>query len=177
MEKPLFFLDFDRTLFDTEQFTLWLGDDLDKRIALVEAEEIDPPDFSSMLYADTIDVLTVLSERYILILLTYTTHPKLQNLKINGSGLMNYFDAIIMTSGDEMGSGKGNAIRTYVKAHHATQDGHMFVDDNLPNLHEVKAINPSIRCIHLCRNKETQQTFFSQEFFPDATIANLRELL
>ena len=80
--KPILFLDFDRTLFDTTQLLEWLGVDVDKRIGELVEGKIEDPDFASMLYPDTLDFLREARRMYRLVLLTYSITPPFQQKKI-----------------------------------------------------------------------------------------------
>lgn len=146
-QKPILFLDFDRTLFDTEQFSLWLGEDYKTRLAAISSGELAPPDFSTMLYAETIPFLTQMSASHKLVVLTLAASLKLQKRKLDDSGVMPYIDDAIITEGD-----KGVAAKAYLEAHHKSGSGCVFVDDKAEKLGEMLAINPEVRCFLICRN-------------------------
>lgn len=173
MERPILFLDFDRTLFDTNQFYQWLGEDIDGRIAQLVDGEIAGPNFAAMLYSDTTDFLIHAQKTHQLVLLTYTENPALQEKKIRGSGITPYFGDILMTNGDGGGLGKGSSVRRYLSIH-APDKGSMLVDDMPENLSEVKAKNPHIRCIRI--DRVPREGVLAKGTPPDNVVTNLLEL-
>ncbi|MEK7118495.1 MAG: hypothetical protein AAB869_02685, partial [Patescibacteria group bacterium] len=68
--KPILFLDFDQTLFDTEQLRAWLGNDIEARIQAIEQGELELPDMTAMLYDDTLFFLNAARTSYRPVLLT-----------------------------------------------------------------------------------------------------------
>ena len=95
-QKPILFLDFDRTLFDTDLFYDWLGEKHFERLLQVATGEIAPPDFSVMLYADTIGFLERMRPRFRLVILTFDTNAGLQRKKLQGAGVVSLVDDIII---------------------------------------------------------------------------------
>ena len=169
--KPILFLDFDRTLIDTDRFYVWLGDSVEKRISQIVNREIEPPNFADYLYADTIHFLQVVKKRYYVALVTYGVNLKLQEIKLKGSGIAHLFDDIIMTSGDNQGmTGKGSAIKKNIIERSAEKLINFFVDDASQNIDEVKNLNKDVRCIRIDRSLLPQAV-------TDDVVANLDELL
>jgi FMN phosphatase YigB (HAD superfamily) len=124
VHKPVLFLDFDRTLFDTDKFYEWLGDERFSRLLDLTAGKIASPDFSEMVYADTIPFLNRAKETHRLVLLTFAMNTALQRRKIRGSNLVSYFDDIIMTQG-----AKGEEVKNYLERMGDTGWEHAFIDD------------------------------------------------
>lgn len=175
--KPYIFLDFDRTLFDTDKFYEWIGDNRVERLAQLTSGRISAPDFSQFLYGDTEEFLQLIRGTHKLILLTYTINIVLQEMKIQGSGIIKYFDEVIMVSGEDGGlSGKGTA--THELLLHLNEPGweHVFIDDSPKNIDEVKRMNPEISCIRIDRVTHAQGMLHGELLTPDHIIRNLKEL-
>lgn len=175
MLKPILFLDFDRTLFDTEQLYACLGEATESRIRAFIEGTINTPNLASMLYPDTLPFLEQARDTHRLVLLTYTLSPALQEKKIRESGVISYLNDIIMTHGEGGGSGKGVGAQTYLRTSERA-DGHMFVDDALENISEVKTVNPQVRCVRILRVRSTETTLTTGLLPPDDVVANLPEL-
>ena len=174
MQKPVIFLDFDRTLFDTAQFYDWLGKDVETALEALLEGRVEEPNFASMLYSDTLSFLERTRHSHRLVLLTYTMNTPLQEKKINGSGITPYFDHIIMTHGTREGeSGKGVGAKEYLATYHSTGKN-IFIDDALANITEVKRINPEIRCVRIARTiSEGMETDRHTSRSEDCVVANL----
>jgi len=157
--KPVLFIDFDRTLFDTDLFYEWLGDERFSRLLDLTACKIDPPDFAGMVYSDSVPFLVRMKETHRLVLLTFAMNTALQRRKVRGSGLVHYFDDIIMTQG-----AKGDEAKYYLESTGDTGWEHAFIDDAPLNIDSVKMVNPHITCIRIDRTPLP----------PDQLEANLR---
>lgn len=180
--QPVLFLDFDRTLFDTDQFYDWLGEDRFSRILDLSSGKIEAPDFSTMIYADSLPFLQKAKETYRLVLLTYTVNTALQRRKVRGSGLVPFFSDIIMTQGS-----KGFEAKKYLEHMHgsgwpscpdcAGREGgeHAFVDDTPKNLDDMKQVNPEIKTIRIERIILTTDEAV-QEIAPDLVVPSLSAL-
>lgn len=175
--KPVLFLDFDRTLFDTDQFYDWLGPDRFQRILAITGGTLTPPDFSEYLYDDTLPFLKRMSKTHRVVLLTYAVNTVLQRKKIRGSGILPYLDDVIITQG-EVGdkTGKGTAAAEYLDRIGDPGWEHAFVDDAPENIDEVKRVNPEIRCIRIDRVPLAQGILHEGMIEPDHVVANLKEL-
>jgi hypothetical protein len=173
MQKPILFLDFDRTLFDTAQFYDWLGEDVETALqAFVEGRSAEP-DFVSMLYGDTLPFLLRARCTHQLVLLTYTMNTPLQEKKIRGSGVAPYFDRIIMTHGTREGkTGKGKAAKDYLATHQSVGKN-LFIDDALVNIAEVKSMNPELRCVQIVRAVSQADERTCAAPLPDAVVTDL----
>lgn len=173
MPKPVLFLDFDRTLFDTARLYDWLGEDVEAALqALVEGRSKEP-DFAAMLYDDTLPFLEHARRSHKLVLLTYTMNPPLQKKKIEGSGVTPYFDRIIMTHGTREGeSGKGRGAKDYLAAHPSVGKN-IFIDDALANISEVKRMNPKIWCVRIDRAASEEGETDHSLLPGDDVVANL----
>ncbi len=176
--KPVLFLDFDRTLFDTDQFYDWLGENRFERILKISSGELAPPNFHEYLYEDTVESLKIFSKTHRLVLLTYALNTVLQRKKIRGSGIITLLDDVIITEGDASGkTGKGDAAHEYLLRIGDSGWEHAFVDDAPENIDEVKRRNPEIRTIRIDRVPFAQGAFHDGLLPPDQVVANLHELL
>lgn len=160
VHKPVLFLDFDRTLFDTDRFYEWLGDERFSRLLDLAAGKIEAPDFAEMVYSDTIPFLKRAKETHRLVLLTFAMNTALQRRKVRGSNLVSYFDDIIMTQG-----AKGQEAKNYLERMGDTGWEHAFIDDAPLNIDNVKMVTPHVKCIRIDRTPLT----------PDMLEANLRQ--
>ena len=175
--KPVLFLDFDRTLFDTDKLYDWLGEERFQRILALTGGAIPPPDFASYLYADTLPFLKQIRNSYKLVLLTFAQNTKLQRMKVRGSGIVPLLDDVIITTGDVEGkTGKGDAIKNYFTRNQDSGWEHVFVDDTADNLHEVKMINPDVRIIRIDRVPREHVVPLGSDVVPDTIVHNLVEL-
>lgn len=179
---PILFLDFDRTLFDTEKLYEWLGEDRFGKMAQVVALRIQPPDFGAMLYADTLPFLESAKETHELVLLSYAMNTKFQKLKIDGSGIAHFFTDVIITQKE-----KGIEVKSYLARkgstpgapdhEHLRLDGNVFVDDVPRNVSEMKTTNPRICCIRIDRTRLAWDDFGGVAGEPDYIAQNLDEVL
>ena len=177
-QKPTLFLDFDHTLFDTDQLRAWLGLHIESRIKEIELGTLSFPDLTMMLYPDTLAFLKSAKRVYQIVLLTYTVNQHFQKGKISGSGIADFLDDTLITTNTSGDSGKGKATKEYLANHGAEGGGHVFVDDLLENISEVKKTNPNIRCIQIERAPSKNVNTSSVGFLaPDDRVKNLAELL
>lgn len=139
--KPILFVDFDRTLFDTEQFIRWLGEDIEERFIALENGTLPPPDFASMLYPDAIPFLEEARKKYTIVILTYATSHAMQERKVTESGIRAFVDDVIITEGN-----KGEEAKNYLALHDSGPSMHAFVDDKESNIEDMNAVNPSVQC-------------------------------
>lgn len=175
MRKPVLFLDFDRTLFDTAQFYEWLGKDAES--ILLEGKR-DEPDFASMLYPDTLLFLKSARRSHALVLLTSTANQLVQKRKVYGSGIVTFLDDIVIVDGVKGDySGKGPAVMTYLSRAETAPSGHVFVDDLPESVSEVKTFNPKVRCVWINRARGENKILPANSPAPDNTITALPELL
>lgn len=173
MQKPVLFLDFDRTLFDTAQFYDWLGEDVETALGALLDGGSEEPDFASMLYGDTLSFLEQVRHTHHLVLLTYTMNTPLQEKKIKGSGIAPYLDHIVMTHGTREGeTGKGKAAKDYLALYQSSGKS-IFIDDALANISEVKKMNPEVRCIQIVRAASHAGDTNCAVPPPDAVVADL----
>ncbi len=174
--KPMLFLDFDRTLFDTDKFYEWIGEDSVERILKLTSGAITPPDFSLFLYADSVEFLRWARTEHQLVLLTYTINTTLQKKKIWGSGIVSLVDEVIMVSGGDVGlSGKGAAVKNYLLHINKLGLEHIFIDDSPQNIDEVKRMNPKIRCIRIDRVANAHGMPYGALLSPDYIVHDLNE--
>ena len=113
--KPIVFLDFDRTIFDTDQLYAWIGPNRFERILALTSGEIAPPDFASYLYPDTVNFLKRVRLTHRIVILTYAVNVVLQRKKLRGSGIIPLVDDVIITQGstDNL-TGKGEEASKYL---------------------------------------------------------------
>lgn len=169
--KPVLFLDFDRTLFDTEGFYAWLGEDYTSGLLDVASGKIAAPDFAQMIYPDTLPFLRKAKEVYSLVLLTYTVNTVIQRRKVEGSGIAQYFDDILMTR-----DGKGIETKNYLTQKGYGLSGHLFVDDAPENIDDMKKINPEIKSIRIERIPLSDSDFVGVTYKADLVVSSLGEL-
>ncbi len=147
-ETPVLFLDFDRTLFNTEQFYDWLGDDVSAQLSALMSGELLAENFSAMLFPEVISFLAIARTHYHLVILTFSTTPELQRIKLRESGILKYVDEVIITERD-----KGLEAKEYLSLKHKSALMHYFVDDTESKIHEVYAQNRNITCYLIDRSK------------------------
>jgi FMN phosphatase YigB (HAD superfamily) len=181
--KPVLFLDFDRTLFDTDQFYDWLGEERFSRILDLSAGKIEAPDFRAMIYPDTISFLEQAGEAYRLVLLTYTVNIALQRRKVRGSGIVPFFDDIIMTQGSKGLEAKKYLTRMDASGWSVCTDcagraggEHVFVDDAPENVDDMKTINPEIATVRIDRTPLPSEKLFQVTHEPDLVVRSLSAL-
>lgn len=170
--KPILFLDFDLTLFDTDLFYEWLGEDEAEGVENLLAGKVPAPDFHAMLYGDTWDFLLKMKENYSLVLLTYSTYASLQELKVRESGVLPLLDDVIITKEE-----KGAAIQSYLSnmgKHSDMNTMHVFIDDDRQNIESVKVIMPSVFCVQINRSNLLPGEAPSA-VLPDAMVGDLVE--
>jgi FMN phosphatase YigB (HAD superfamily) len=181
--KPVLFLDFDRTLFDTDQFYDWLGEERFSRILDLSAGKIEAPDFSMMIYPDTVPFLEKAREVYRLVLLTYTVNITLQRRKVRSSGLVQFFDDIIMTQGSKGLEAKKYLSRMDASGWSVCPDcagraggEHVFVDDTPENIDDMKMINPEIATVRIDRTPPSSDRSINATHKPDLIVPSLSTL-
>lgn len=175
--KPVLFLDFDRTLFDTDLFYEWLGPNRFERILALTGGVIDPPDYAAFLYPDSVHFLRQVRKTHRVVILTYAVNTLLQRKKIRGSGVAVLVDDVLITSGGEKNhTGKGEQAKEYLARIPDSGWEHAFVDDSSANIDEVKRVNPDIRCIRIDRTPLATNFTTGELSPPDFVVANLIEL-
>lgn len=166
--KPVLFIDFDRTLFDVDQFYEWLGDERFSRLLDLSLGKIEPPDFAAMVYADSAPFLKQVKKTYRLVLLTFAMNTTLQRRKVRGSQLVPYFDDVIMTQ-----RAKGDEAKEYLKRMGDTGWEHAFIDDAPENIDNMKMVNPEVRCIRIDRTPPTPNQVLANVRPPDFVVSSL----
>lgn len=145
--KPIIFIDFDRTLFATERFYEWLGEDRFSRILDILAGRISPPNFHSMLYDDAIPTLKLLGKSHRRVLLSFALNLKLQRMKIRESGVLPHLDDVLIVQGK-----KSAAARDYVARIGDTGWEHAFIDDSTEHVADMLTANPEFRSFIIDRD-------------------------
>ncbi len=168
--RPILFIDFDRTLFDTDLFYDWLGEARMERILGVTMGTIAPPDFAAMLYPDAIDFLEEMRKDFRLVILTFETNHGLQRKKLQISGVVPLVDDIIVT-----GSGKGDEAASYIARIGAPLLGHAFIDDRPDYIADMKTKNPGVRAILIRREGDFPDESDPLGEMADARIRDLSE--
>lgn len=175
--KPVLFLDFDRTIFDTDALYVWMGSNRFERILALTSGAIAPPDFASYLYPDTVDFLKQVRATHRIVILTYAVNVVLQRKKLRGSGIIPLVDDVIITEGDaENLTGKGKEAKEYLSRIGDPGWEHTFVDDSPQNIDEMKRKNPDIRCIRIDRVPLAQGMLHDALLSPDQVVTDLLEL-
>ncbi len=170
--KPVLFLDFDRTLFDTDQFYAWLGEDRFGRILGLMGGSIEAPDFSVYLYPDTLAFLKTARKTHRLVLLTYAINTMLQRRKVRDSGIIPLLDDVIISSRD-----KGIEAKEYLARIGDPGWEHAFIDDAPKNISEMKAVNPDIITLRIERVPLSADAFHGLIHEPDVVVKDLNEVL
>lgn len=172
MSQPVLFLDFDRTIFDTEQFYEWLGEDRFARMLDLESGKIASPDYKEWLYPDTLSFLNEVKKTHQVVLLSFAMNTVLQRQKIEGSGIVLLFSQVIITQKE-----KGTEAKTYL-AHHGNPPGpHVFLDDVPMNVSEMKETNPDIICMRIERIPLAWEKITGAKREADYIVHNLEETL
>ncbi len=175
--KPVLFLDFDRTIFDTDALYVWFDPNRFERILALTSGELAPPDFPSYLYPDTIDFLKRVRATHRIVILTFAVNIVLQRKKLRGSGIISLVDDVIITRGEGEGlTGKGTQASEYLRRIGDPGWEHTFVDDSPQNIDEMKRKNPEIRCIRIDRVPQAQGILHDDLLAPDQIVTNLTEL-
>lgn len=169
--KPILFLDFDRTLFDTDRFYGWLGSERFSRILDLVAGRIAPPDFSAMLYPDTIPFLKKARVSHRLVLVSYAMNMLLQRKKVRGSGIVSHMDDLIISSRP-----KSVEVREYLARVGDPGWQHIFVDDAPKNIDDMKRNEPEILCVRIERRPLAADELHMATRQPDHIVRNLEEL-
>jgi len=158
-QKPVLFLDFDRTLFDLDRF---MGEYLgyrheDHSVKFKEFLSSSPTmDISGYMYEDTVPFLLRARETHTLVLLSRArSFPEYQRKKILGSRVAEYLDDIIVTPNDDKGLFALPFLPNYGIGE-GEPKGYMFIDDNLEALHSMKPIAPYVRRVYIDRKRKTQ---------------------
>lgn len=170
--KPVLFLDFDHTLFDTEQFYEWLGEDRFEKILGITSGKVTPPDFATYLYPDTLPFLNAARKTHRLVLLTYSVNQMLQRRKVRDSGILLYLDDVIISHRN-----KGLEAKEYITRIGDSGWEHAFVDDAPLNITDMKAENPDIRTFRIERKPLPEDAFVGVSIEADIVVSDLNEVL
>lgn len=170
LSKPVLFLDFDRTLFDTEGFYAWLGEDRYAQTLALLSGRRAPPDFSTFLFPETLDFLRTMRAHYRLVLLSYSVNTVMQRRKVRDSGVAPLFDDILIVQCD-----KGAAATEYLSRFAPTAWRHVFVDDEPGNISDMKSAHPDFLVIQIgAREGDTEHPALTP---PDKHVEDLKALL
>lgn len=153
VSRPTIYLDFDRTLCNTDQLYHLLGFragvtlSSEERVSLVElarkrSKDIDWP---SLVYGDTFPTLRALHEHFRIVIVSFATIEDFQRMKIDASGVGSIVDAIFVVDGD-----KSKAILRDQEGRNV-QSGGYFLDDRLEHVHDVRTVLPGITSVAMCR--------------------------
>lgn len=169
LTKPVLFLDFDRTLFDTERFYEWLGEDRYAQILALISGRREAPDYASFLYPETLEFLRVMRPRYRVVLLSYSVNLLLQRRKVRESGVASLCDDVLIVQKD-----KGSAATEYLSRFAPSAWRHVFVDDEQGNISDVKSAHPQFLVIQIGDRKERVLNPIHTP--PDMHVADLKAL-
>lgn len=136
------FLDFGRTLFDTEAFYNYL------ELKYIKGTEAisDDTDFSNFLYPDVIRFIqNCQSENYLCYLVTFGERS-IQEGKVKLSGIEKYFDQLFYV---EQGS-KAIIIENYLKTTTSSEKV-IFIDDTVNHWKDFTRLIPDGIAIRICR--------------------------
>ncbi len=156
-QKPVLFLDFDRTLFDLGSFMAYLGYRHEEHMAkFKEFLDSDPTmDISGYLYPDTIPFLIEARKTHTIVLLSRgRNYPEYQRKKILGSRVAEYLDDIIITPNDNKGLFAIPFLPNFSTGD-VTPKGYAFIDDNIAALRSMETIAPYVNRIYIDRRKIT----------------------
>ena len=141
------FLDFDRTLFDTDAFYR----ELERRILSVGFfKNVFNLTLSEFLYPDTIDFLKK-NKNHTLILITYG-NKKIQRAKVTRCHITDYFSEVIYTN-----KLKGEPIKRMLEEQNYTKPI-VFIDDKLQQLDSVSFLCPGVEVVRIKRPGQPNST-------------------
>ena len=155
-QKPVLFLDFDRTLFDLGSFMAYLGYRHEEHmVKFKEFLASDPTmDISEYLYPDTIPFLVEARKTHTVVLLSRgRNYPEYQRKKILGSRVAEYLDDIIITPNDNKGLFAIPFLPNFSSGDVAPK-GYAFIDDNIEALRSMGEIAPYVERIYIDRRKK-----------------------
>lgn len=160
-QKPVLFLDFDRTLFDLDRF---MGEYLGYRheehsVRFKEFLTSSPTmDISAYLYPDSIPFMIRARATHTLVLLSRGRNfPEYQRKKILGSRVTEYLDDIIVTPNDDKGLFALPFLPNYMLGGEEPK-GYMFIDDNVDALKSMQVIAPYVKRLYIDRKKRARPT-------------------
>lgn len=157
-QKPVLFLDFDRTLFDLDRFMReYLGYRHEDHVVKFKEFLTSNPtmDISAYMYDDTFSFLTTARVTHTLVLLSRARNfPEYQRKKILGSRVAEYLDDIIVTPNDDKGLFALPFLPNYGIGAEEPK-GYLFVDDNIEALRSMKPIAPYVRRVFIDRRNTT----------------------
>jgi FMN phosphatase YigB (HAD superfamily) len=171
MEKPVLFLDLDRTMFDTDQLYVFWGIDPERRAPYMQATvegKIPEPDWANMVYPETKSFLERAKERYHLVLLTRTLNISFQKMKFVRSGLSKFFDGALYTTAFRA---KGSLVKRYLELYGGDRSHAVFIDDEPANIDDVKRALPGIFAIHMCRSGDQSERVIPEEYIRADVVA------
>jgi hypothetical protein len=160
-QKPVLFLDFDRTLFDLDRFMgQYLGYRHEEHSVRFQQFLLSNPtmDISPYLYDDSISFMIRARKTHTLVLLSRGRNfPEYQRKKILGSRVAEYLDDIIVTPNDDKGLFALPFLPNYMLGG-TEPKGYMFIDDNVDALKSMQAIAPYVRRIYIDRKDRKRPT-------------------
>lgn len=138
----IFFLDFDRTLFDTEKFYNAL-----ERGLIMPSDSVILADIGKYLYEDTLNFLESRNKNGDKCVLVSRGEVLIQNTKFESSGLSKYFLHALYVDGNKT---KADVIKDYLDKN-PTQDKLFFIDDTIKELEGVISSIPKINTVRMRR--------------------------
>lgn len=176
MEKPVLFIDLDRTMFDTDQLYAFWGIEYERRGPYMRATaegRIPEPDWATMVYPETRTFLERAKERYRLVLLTRTLDIEFQKIKFTRSGLSKYFDDSLYTTAL---CAKGDLARRYLERYKGERTHAAFIDDEPMNIDDVKRALPGIFAMHIRRQEHRDRIVREEYLHADAEVEDFAEV-
>jgi FMN phosphatase YigB (HAD superfamily) len=138
------FLDFDRTLFDTNGL-ITLMQKYEPSVQMGTASfisilEHEVHNLHTLVFPDVKPTLdTLRSNGYRIVLMTTAENPTAQEIKIHGSGIAHYLNDTIIVPGL-----KGEAIAEWLTKYDSAEDMHYFIDDVPTILIDAQKRNPRL---------------------------------
>lgn len=165
MSKKYLFLDFDRTLFDTERFYKVLEEN---QICSILEETADL-NFKDLLYPDAEFFLKkCVSLNLNIFLLTYGNR-KIQEYKFKKTGISGYFTGEIYVEAGEKADFIKNLLSETV-----SRENIYFIDDTISHLEYFSKVYGEANPIRICRKNAKGADLIDHRF---STVTNLQDVL
>ncbi len=144
-DRPICFVDFDRTLFDTEalyRILRGMGDpheSIAEKVQKIEDGIVPTPNMQELFFKDIHQFLKRMTLSHNLVLLTYSTTPRFQKMKIDAVDIAGFFSDIRITD-----QPKWTVMNEYIGNNNKKL--HMFIDDQEDNIRETLMHIPHMHC-------------------------------
>lgn len=164
----LFFLDFDRTIFDTEKFYNALEKGL-----IIPSEALSLESIEQYMYEDTLPFLQRRTEMGDTLILVTRGELVIQKTKVENSGIASFFLEKLYVQNEES---KDAAISAYLGRHEVTGKT-CFVDDTISELEAVKAHCPEVLVVRMRRSTAKNAGTEAPHLLTAATFAELESVV